>query len=151
MGFVTTNINSITKSFKVINTGANLISLDWKIFDYDEIENPKGNFFKVKVAQHKSKESFSLSYTAYEPKEKEEFANFKINPRNVLIQPKGTQDLSVCFSTDVPGMKSALLVAYPKFLDDSKTLGVKLSELALKVDANGVKPDLVVDKKVLLF
>jgi len=36
-------------------------------------------------------------------------------------------------------------------LDDSKTLNVRLSELALKVDAYGVNPDLVVDKKVKLI
>lgn len=151
MGHVTTNVNSIIKSFKVINTGANLISLDWKIFDYDEIINPKGDIFKVKISQNKNKEEFSLNYNAYEPKEVEDFNYFKIAPRNVLIQPKGTQDLNVSFSTDIAGIRSSLLVAYPKFLDDSKTLNVKLSELALKVDAYGVKPNLVVDKKVKNF
>jgi hypothetical protein len=149
MGYVTTNVNSINKIFKVINTGANLISLDWKIFDYEDILKPVGDIFKIKILQSRNKERFSLSYVPYEPQEKETFGYFKVAPLNVLIQPKGTQDLCVGFSTYVPGIKSALLVAYPKFLDDSKTLNVRLSELALKVDAIGVKPNLVVDKRVL--
>lgn len=151
MGYVTTNVNNINKSFKVINTGANLISLDWKIFDYEEILNPKSDIFKVKIAQKKNKENFSLNYIPYEPEEKEDFGYFKIAPKNILIQPKGMQDLNVCFSTDMAGIKSALLVAYPKFIDDSKTLNVRLSELALRVDAYGVKPNLVVDKRVKNF
>ncbi len=151
MGYIITNVNSINKTFKVINTGTNLISLDWKIFNYEEVLNPKDDIFKIRITQSKNKESFSLIFNSIEPKESENFDYFKISPKNVLIQPKGMQDLSVNFNTDISGLKSALLVAYPKFLDDSKIVNVRLSELALKVDAYGVKPDLVVDKKVKSF
>jgi len=58
MGYITTNVNNITKAFKVINTGGNLISLDWKIFDYENVTNPQGDFFKVKISQNRNKESF---------------------------------------------------------------------------------------------
>lgn len=158
MGYVTTNFNQISKSFKVVNTGTNLISLDWKIFDYKDVLNPKGDIFKIKIQQSKNKESFSLCYSAIEPEEintqnpnpDTNLDYFKISPKNVLIQPKGTQDLNVTFHADLEGLKSALIVAYPKFLDDMQKLNVKLSELALRVDAYGVKPNLIVDKKVIL-
>ena len=148
MGYVTTNVNNITKNFKVINSGTNRISLDWRIFDYDDVLNPKADIFKVKISEIKSKDKFILNFNAIEPEEVKNSNYYSIEPKNVLIQPKGTQDLNVTFNTDIEGLKSALLVAYPKFLDDVRTANVKLSELALRVDAHGVKPDLIVDKKV---
>ncbi len=39
---------------------------------------------------------------------------------------------------------------YPKFIDDDKTKNVKISELALRGNGIGVKPNLTVDKRVKL-
>jgi len=149
MGYITANINEIEKSFKVINTGTNLINLDWKIFDYEDIENPKQDIFKIKITSSKKKEQYSLQFNAITPLNVIERNNFNIFPSNILVQPKGTQDFTVKFKTDKIGLQSCLLVAYPKFIDDEKTSIVKLSELALRVNGTGVKPNLVVDKRVI--
>lgn len=148
MGYVTANINEIEKSFKVINTGTNLINLDWKIFDYEDIENPKQDIFKIKITSSRKKEQYSLQFNAVKPEPLAESEVFNIIPSDILVKPKGTQDFTVKFKTDKIGMQSCLLVAYPKFIDDEKTSKVKLSELALRVNGVGVKPNLVVDKRV---
>lgn len=149
MGYITANINEIDKSFKVINTGTNLINLDWKIFDYEDIENPKQDIFKIKITCNKKKEEYSLLFNAVLPEPDPTRNTFNITPSDILIQPKGTQDFTVKFKTDKIGLQSCLLVAYPKFIDDEKTSKVKLSELALRVNGVGVKPNLVVDKRVI--
>ncbi len=151
LGNVICKINYIQKSFKVINTGANLIMLDWKVYDYHRILFPAKdkNLFKVKIVENKN--NFSLKYIPCEP---EEFSKsdekFTIEPNNYLIQPKGFKDFNVKFKTNESGISSALVVAYPKFMDNY-TSNVGLSELAIKIDGNGVNPVLYVDKTVSFF
>jgi hypothetical protein len=153
MGYITANVNEIEKSFKVINTGTNLINLNWKLFDYEDIENPKHDIFNIKITSNKNinKEEYSLQFNANIPEIEVKRNNFNIIPHGILIQPKGTQDFTVKFKTDKIGLQSCLLVAYPKFIDDEKTSKVKLSELALRVNAIGVKPNLVIDKRVIII
>ena len=149
MGNVITKINSISKSFKVINTGSNLISLDWKVFDYDDILDPSGNIFKIKI--HENKGNFNLRYLPCEPKEFPDDKIFNVDPRNVLIHPKGFKEFNVTFRTDREGLRSSILVAYPKFIDNYTTSNVKLTELSIKIDAYGINPKLIVDKNVKLL
>jgi hypothetical protein len=151
LGYIASDINEIEKSFKVVNTGTNLINLDWKIFDYEDIENPKQDIFKIKITSQKHKEEYSLQFNAVIPECLIKTNNFIVMPSNILIEPKGTKDFNVKFKTDKIGLQSCLLVAYPTFIDDEKTSRVKLSELALRVTATGVKPNLVVDKRVILI
>jgi hypothetical protein len=152
MGNVITKINSINKSFKVINTGANLIMLDWKLFDYNKILNPdeKSEIFKIKICESKS--GFSLKYIPCQPPQYEEGEKtYAIEPKNYLVQPKGVKEFKVSFSTQEAGLRSALLIALPKFMDNNSVSNVGLSELAMKIDAFGVNPNLLVDKTVNFF
>ena len=151
MGYASANVNNIEKSFKVINTGTNLIDLRWKIFNYEDILYPKQDIFKVRITSNKKKEKYSIIFYPNKPEPVDQSKYFDVIPSDVLIQPKGTQDFSIKFKTDTVGVQSCLLVAYPRFLDGDKTTNVNLSELALKVNAIGVKPNLVIDKKVKLF
>jgi len=151
LGNVITKINCIQKSFKVINTGANLIMLDWKVYDFNKILYPDEDkdLFKVNIIE--SRNNFSLKYTPCEPEEfSKKDERFTIEPNNFLIQPKGFKDFNVKFKTDDGGISSALVVAYPKFMDNY-TSNVALSELAIKIDGNGINPILHVDKTVRDF
>lgn len=150
LGNVITKVNFIQKSFKVINTGANLIQLDWKVYDFTKILNPDKDMtlFKVNIVENKN--NFSLKYTALEPEQfSKDNEKFTIEPNNFLIQPKGHKDFNVKFRTNEGGISSALVVAYPKFMDNY-TSNVKLSELAIKIDGNGINPKIYVDKTVIL-
>jgi len=152
MGNVITKINSINKSFKIINTGANVIMLDWKLFDYNKIINTDGKseIFKIKVSE--SKGGFSLKYIPCEPPQIEEGEKtYAIEPKNFLVPPKGVKEFKMSFSAYEAGLRSALLVAVPKFMDSNSASNVGLSELAIKIDAYGVKPSLIVDKTVIFL
>lgn len=149
IGNVITKINQIQKSFKIINTGANLILINWKIFDYEKIDNKDidRNIFNIKIAE--SKGNFSLKYIPCEPEELNKYDDsFVIEPQNQLIQPKNSLDFKITFKANSSGLRNALFMAYPKFMDNNSTSNLGLSELALKVEARGISPLLYVDKKV---
>jgi hypothetical protein len=147
LGSVITRVNKIEKIFKLLNTGSNLLSVEWKVYDYMDILYPKRDIFDIQISQNKNR-SFSLIYNPVEPLEfPEENKYFEIFPKNCIIHPKAIRDFIITFNTDLPGLNSALIVGYPKFEDGYNSL-VKLSELAIKVDAFGVTPNLVVDKTV---
>lgn len=148
IGYVLTKVNTIEKVFKLINSGSNNLSVNWKIYDYKDIVYPKRNIFNIKIGEKKKKigSTFNLVYLPVEPKEISEDIKFNMTPKNVFIGPKATKDFKIEFHTDKPGITSALFVGYPKF--EGAYEEVKLTELALKVDAFGVTPDLMVDKNV---
>jgi hypothetical protein len=149
LGQVLTKVNRIEKIFKLLNTGSNIISVDWKVFDYHDILYPKRDILQVRISENK-KHKFSLVYQATDPEEfPEDKKCYEIFPKNSIINPKSTRDFLLTFKTDTSGSNSALIVGYPKFVE-TESASVKLSELAIKVDANGVTPNLVVDKKKTL-
>ncbi len=146
LGHVLTGINQIDKVFKLLNTGSNTLSVSWKVFDYKDILNPKKDIFQIKIAENQNNNKFSLSYSAISPEEyPEDEKCFEIYPKECKINPKTTKDFVIVFKTHLEGLNSALIVGYPKFVGENSN--VKLSELALKVNAHGVVPKLVVDKK----
>ncbi len=151
IGNVITKINQINKTFKVINTGGNLIMLKWKIYDFEKILNPSKNRDLVRLRISESKGLFSLKFIPNEPEESTgDEKTYDIQPNNYLMQPKETKEFDVSFRTNEPGLKSSLLVAFPKFMDNNSISNVGLNELAVKIDANGIFPKLLVDKTVSL-
>jgi len=152
MGNVITKINQINKTFKVINTGANLIMLDWKIFDYNKIiePDPYRELIKLKICENKG--AFSLKYLPCPPEEfNQEDKTYTVEPKNYLIQPKSIKEFNISFRANQAGLKSALLVAYPKFMDNNSSSNVGLSELAIKINSFGITPNLLVDKTVKIY
>ena len=69
--------------------------------------------------------------------------------RNAEIGPKATKDFKLTFRSNLSGKQSALIVAYPILSNTQSTSNtIKLTEIALKIDALGIKPHITVDKSV---
>ena len=83
MGNVLIRNNILEKSFKLINTSSNPLTVEWKIYDYKSIANPQNrNVFNIKIEEKKTTHSsqFKLIYTPVEPKEFEE-KSYTIEPQ----------------------------------------------------------------------
>jgi hypothetical protein len=145
VGHILTKVGYIDKMFKLYNIGSNLLSLVWKIFDYNEILHPSKDIFKIQIQEDKGikNSTFSINYQTTEPEELTD-DRFTINPTSATLQPKSTSDFRIRFMSEFEGLQSVLMVAYPKFEDSS--INARLTELAIKVDAYCVKPFLEVDK-----
>jgi hypothetical protein len=67
------------------------------------------------------------------------------------IGPKTTKDFKMTFKCNSEGRHTALIVAYPILSNASITSNnkIKLTELALKIDALGISPLITVDKSVI--
>ena len=58
IGYVLTKVNKIEKIFKLLNTGSNMLSVDWKIYDYEDILNAKTrDIFTIKIQESHKKYS----------------------------------------------------------------------------------------------
>ena len=69
--------------------------------------------------------------------------------RNAEIGPKATKDFKLTFRSNLSGKQSALIVAYPILSNTQSTSNtIKLTEIALKIDALGITPHITVDKSV---
>ena len=147
MGYLLRNTGKITKNLKFVNIGQNTIGLDWKIYDYEDFLKPKDRpAFELKVAKNELENKFKINFKPLAPKEfPPEKQYFTIEPESAIVGPKSTTDFTVTFKTDTDGMKEALFIAYPKIGDESQK-NVKFDDLALKVIAGGLAPQLTVDK-----
>jgi len=146
----------IEKTFKILNTGNNKININWKLYDYEDIMTPKNRDIvnlKIKETEHGtldsqiSNEKNSVFNFNFEPVEPKEFnmKYFMLNPTSGQLLPKNTADFKVTFATDIVGLKSALLVAQPVFEDEMMS-SVKMSDLAVRINAWGIQPHLTVNK-----
>ena len=148
MGHVLTNVNKIEKKLKLVNTGFNHLSINWKVYDYSDILKPKRDIFDIKILESRNNK-FHLKFNPIQPLEiPDEKQSFHVVPKNSMIDPKSTKDFTVIFHAQYPGLNSALIVAHPKLEEKEDLYSIKMSELAIKVDAIGVIPELTVDKKV---
>ncbi len=148
MGHVLTNVNKIEKNLKLVNTGFNYLSIDWKVYDYEDILNPKRDIFNIKILENR-KNKYSLIFNPIPPPElSENKQSFQVLPKNSKINPKSAKDFTIIFHAHNPGLNSALIVAHPRLEEKEDLSSIKMSELAIKVDAYGVIPELIVDKKV---
>jgi hypothetical protein len=158
MGYVLTKVNTIEKKLKLVNTGSNPLSIDWKVFDYDDVLNPKRDIYKIRITDQNSSTSkykYSLLYNPLPPIELNlGDKQFNVFPQTSSIDPKCVKDFMIDFHTHEQGLRSALLVGYPNMLEEEsgdKHSKVKMSEVAIKVDAFGIQPYLTVDKHVRLY
>lgn len=151
IGSIIINCGYIEKNFKLLNTGNNTINLKWKNYDYEDIIKPKNrnlvNFEiqeKITERDGKIKKQYKLVPSVVEPKE---FKNkyFMIRPIEALIYPKKTVEFKVIFATDIVGIKSALILARMEFKEGNMNTS-KMSDLAIKINGNGVIPHLTVNK-----
>jgi hypothetical protein len=151
MGSILTRVGFIEKNLKLYNIGNNFLNLLWKIYDYNDILYPNRDIFNIRLNEQKGvfNSNFNIEYIATEPAEITDNLHFNINPIRSVINPKGTFDYKIGFSTDKPGKQTVMMVAYPSYSDGGSHS--KLTELAIKVDAHGVSPCLEVDKSVNLF
>ena len=142
IGSVLTKAGYIEKTFKLINTGNNVISLNWKMYDYDDIQSPNRDIVSIDIANENNKFKFKFS-----PLEPNKLINryYKIEPEENIIEPKSTKEYKITFITDKEGLKSALLLANMKFEEEINL--AKMSDLAIRIDGIGVKPHLTVDKE----
>jgi len=72
MGNVLLKSNVLEKSFKLLNTSSNPLTVEWKIYDYKDIMTPKDrNIFKIKIEEKKTStvSQYKLLYAPIEPKE----------------------------------------------------------------------------------
>jgi len=148
MGHVLANTNIIEKRIKLVNTGFNPLTIDWKVYDYMDILAPKGDIVNIKITEIQTRK-FSLSFNTLPSKESTgDKQSFQVLPKNATINPKSVKDFTVIFHAYTSGLNSALIVAHPKLAESEELSQIKMTELAIKVDAYGVIPELVVDKKV---
>lgn len=83
MGYILTKSNVLEKTFKLLNTSANPLTVEWKIYDYRDVIKPDNrNIFKVKIEEKKTTNTstFKLNFNAIQPREFEEKA-YSIEPR----------------------------------------------------------------------
>lgn len=150
-GSVLMNYGQIEKNFKILNTGNNMITLNWNIYDYDDIIKPKNrdiiNLSIICTETKKEKREigkYKFNFEALKPKTFKDKYYF-LSPLSRSLLPKNTADFNVKFSTDKEGIKSALLVAHLNFEEDTIS-AVKMSDLAVKIDSFGIRPHLTVNK-----
>lgn len=142
VGSVLTKAGQIDKVFKISNSGNNKITIKWKVYDYDDILEPKRDIINLAIKEKGNHYEFSLT-----PVEPIQLRNrfYQITPITGELSPKGCAEFKLSFITDRVGLKSALILAELIF-DDKKMTNVKMSDLAIRVDAWGVQPKLTVDK-----
>lgn len=151
VGSIIINCGYIEKNFKLLNTGNNTINLKWKNYDYEDIIKPKArNLVNFEIHEQiterdgETKRKYKVVPFVVEPKE---FKNqyFMIRPLEALIYPKKTVEFKIVFATDQVGVKSSLLLARMEFKEGNINTS-KMSDLAIKINGNGVIPHLTVNK-----
>ena len=81
---VVANSNSISKTFKIKNTGIRALQVDWKIFDKKDLEKADNDQFSIKIIKNvsfdKKRNPYKFNFVALEPEESANSA-FEINPK----------------------------------------------------------------------
>lgn len=67
------NTASLSKIFKIKNTGIRALEVDWRIFDQKDLNSEENDCFKLKIEKNQSfdkkKFPFKLNFSAVEPEE----------------------------------------------------------------------------------
>lgn len=89
------NSQSITKTFKIKNTGIREVDMLWRLFDQKDLEEQQTDYFTMDVAKNLSydrKENpYKFAFKAIEPEESNNSA-FEIQPKESTIRSKETAE-----------------------------------------------------------
>lgn len=88
MPTVVANTNSISKTFKIKNTGIRSLLVDWKIFDQKDLNKVDTDAFELKIIKNMSydKQTFpyKFNFKALEPEESSE-SSFEVTPKTIVV------------------------------------------------------------------
>ena len=147
---VTTHSPSITKSFKVKNTGIADVKLDWKIFDQDTLEaHRQTDMFKIQIvkragATHPDRQ-YKLKFDIEEPEPSENSAFELIKPDSPVVRANSFATFGIRFNSDHGlGHFNSIILANPE-LDTENVTVSSLGVVAVRLTASTQSPRLSID------
>ena len=91
MPCIVANSQSISKTFKLKNTGIRAIQIDWKIYDKRDLEAADQDIFETSVVRNNgfdaNENPFKFNFTAIEPEESRNTA-FEVSPKQTVMGPR---------------------------------------------------------------
>lgn len=94
------NSQSISKTFKLKNTGIRAIQVDWKIYDKKDLESGDQDLFDTTVIRNNGFDSnenpFKFNFSVIEPEESKNSA-FEVSPKQTVMGPREIQTFTVIF------------------------------------------------------
>lgn len=154
------NSQSITKQFKLKNTGIRAIQVDWKVYDKKDLESVEQDLFDLKVAKNNGFDAYEspykFSFNVVEPEESKNSA-FEVVPKSTVMGPREIQTFSVTFSSSKGVAEfNSILMATPELSKDELELAEEGDEflkrgalgiISIGLSGETIEPVLTIDKK----
>ena len=111
-------VPSISKTFKIKNTGIRSLQVDWRVFDQSDLDRADNDTFSIGVVKNQSFDKkrypYKFKFTAIEPEESQN-SPFEVNPKSVVVNARSFQEFTVVFNpTKDVGRFNTVLLASPE-------------------------------------
>ncbi|CAD8087121.1 unnamed protein product [Paramecium primaurelia] len=141
LGTYMRNFGTISRDFRVMNTGPQDVELEWKIYNLGN--STISDYFDIKITEPQlgSDQLCDVQFIANEPPESKD-GPFQVVPNKERIKQRKEKHFTLHFTTQDTGNYSACLVARPRLINQDKTIG----EVAFYVKSETITPYLTFDK-----